>query len=81
VVFAAALILVGAPIDASYRRSTQGISRLSTGNSVPISYAWANPERARIDSLSFSHRWMMGAAPVAFAIGIGALTRRNPAGE
>ena len=56
----------------------QGIFRLAAGDSVPIAYSRADPERARIDTLWFSHRWMIGAAIVALSMGLGALFRRDP---
>ena len=54
----------------------QSIFRLSAGASVPIAYSRADPQRARIDTLWFSHRWTIGAVIVALSMGIGALTRR-----
>ena len=56
----------------------QGIFRLSAGDSVPIAYLRDDPERARIDTLWFNHRWMIGAIIVALSIGIRALIRRDP---
>ena len=54
----------------------QSIIRLSAGDSVPIAYSRADPQRARIDTPWFSHRWTIGAVIVALSLGIGAITRR-----
>jgi hypothetical protein len=45
------------------------------GDSVPIAYSRIDPERARIDTLWFSHRWVIGGIIVGIAIII-----RVPAG-
>ena len=51
----------------------QAIARFSRGDSVPIAYSSIDPERARIDTLWFSHRWVMGGILVGLAIVIRAL--------
>jgi hypothetical protein len=51
----------------------QGIARFSRGDSVPIAYSRIDPERARIDTLWFSHRWVIGGITVGLAIVIRAL--------
>lgn len=56
----------------------QGVIRLAAGDTVPIAYSRADPERARIDTLWFSHRWLMAAVIVGLAISIRALTRGDP---
>jgi translation initiation factor IF-1 len=40
--------------------SQQAIVRFLTGDSVPIAYSQSDPQRARIDTLWFDHRWLMG---------------------
>jgi hypothetical protein len=55
----------------------QGIVRLAPGDSVPIAYSRADPQKARIDTLWFSHRWTMGAVFVALSMGLAALGRRG----
>jgi hypothetical protein len=59
----------------------QGIVRFSRGDSVPIAYSRIDPERARIDTPWFSHRWVIGGIIVGLAIVIRALAgadlRRN----
>jgi hypothetical protein len=51
----------------------QGIVRFSRGDSVSIAYSRIDPERARIDTLWFSHRWVIGGTIVGLAIVIRAL--------
>jgi hypothetical protein len=51
----------------------QGIARFSRGDSVPIAYSSIDPERARIDTPWFSHRWVIGGTLAALAIAIRAL--------
>jgi hypothetical protein len=51
----------------------QAIARFSRGDSVPIAYSRIDPERARIDTLWFSHRWVIGGIMVGLAIVIRAL--------
>jgi hypothetical protein len=48
----------------------QGIARFSRGDSVPIAYSRDDPERARIDTLWFSHRWAIGGIFIGLAIAI-----------
>lgn len=55
----------------------QDIFRLSAGDPVPVAYLRFDPERARIDTLWFSHRWLIGAMVVALSMGIGVLFRRD----
>jgi hypothetical protein len=51
----------------------QGIIRFSRGDSVPIAYSRTEPERARIDTLWFSHRWLIGGIIVGLTIAIRAV--------
>jgi Protein of unknown function (DUF3592) len=51
----------------------QVIARFSRGDAVPIAYSRINPQRARIDTLWFNHRWAMGGIFVGLAIIIRAL--------
>jgi hypothetical protein len=54
--------------------STQkGFAPFSRGDSVPIAYSRSDPERARIDTLWFSHRWVIGGIIVGLTICISAL--------
>ena len=46
----------------------QGIVRFSRGEAVPIAYSRADPTRARIDTMWFTHRWVIGGLVVAIAI-------------
>ena len=55
----------------------QAIARFSRGDSVPIAYSRIDPERARIDTLWFSHRWVIGGIIVGAAIVIRALAGAN----
>src|SRR5277367_708824 len=48
--------------------STKVIARFSRGDSVPIAYSRIDPERARIDTLWFRHRWVIGGILVGLAI-------------
>ena len=58
--------------------STQrGFARFSKGDSVPIAYSRIDPERARIDTLWFSHRWVIGGIIVGLAIVIRVLAGAN----
>jgi hypothetical protein len=57
-----------------FRMFSQGGCRSVTwGDSVPIAYSRIDPERARIDTLWFSHRWAIGGIIVGLAIFIRAL--------
>ena len=51
----------------------QSIIRFSTGDSVSIAYSRMDPERARIDTFWFSHRWVIGGMIVGLAIVIRAV--------
>jgi hypothetical protein len=51
----------------------QSLARFSRGDSVPIAYSRIDPNRARIDTLWFSHRWVIGGIVVGLAIAIRAL--------
>ena len=46
----------------------QAIARFSKGDSVPITYSRIDPERARIDTLWFNHRWVIGGIIVGLSI-------------
>lgn len=52
----------------------QAMARFSRGDSVPIAYSRVDPERARIDTLWFNHRCIIGGIIVGLAIAIRALT-------
>ena len=56
----------------------QAIVRLTIGDAVPIAYSRSDPERARIDTFWFNHRWVMGACIVAVTLVLSALVRRQP---
>jgi hypothetical protein len=58
--------------------SQQAIVRSSAGDAVPVAYSRFDPRRARIDTLWFNHRWVMGGIFVAFTLVVGALMRREP---
>ena len=58
-------------------RAQQAIVRLTIGDVVPIAYSRSDPERARIDTFWFNHRWMTGACIVALTLVLGALMRRQ----
>jgi hypothetical protein len=51
----------------------QAVVRFSRGEAVPIGYSRIDPERARIDALWFSHRWVIGGLIVGLTIVIRAL--------
>jgi translation initiation factor IF-1 len=57
--------------------SQQAIVRLATGDVVPIAYSQSDPQRARIDTLWFDHRWVMGGFIVALTLVFGGLSRRR----
>jgi hypothetical protein len=57
--------------------SQQAIVRLATGDVVPIAYSQSDPQRARIDTFWFNHRWVVGAFIVALTLVFGAFARRN----
>jgi hypothetical protein len=50
---------------------------LATGDAVPIAYSQSDPQRARIDTFWFNHRWVMGGFIVALTLLFGALIRRQ----
>lgn len=51
----------------------QAMVRFSTGDSVPIAYSRIDPERARIDTPWFNHRWLIGGIIVGLAVAVRAL--------
>jgi translation initiation factor IF-1 len=55
--------------------SQQAIVRLATGDAVPIAYSQSDPQRARIDTFWFNHRWVVGGFVVALTLVFGALMR------
>jgi hypothetical protein len=57
--------------------SQQAIVRFATGDAIPIAYSQSDPQRARIDTFWFNHRWAMGGLVVALTLLFGALTRRQ----
>lgn len=61
--------------------SQQAIVRFATGDAVPVAYSRLDPQRARIDTLWFNHRWLFGALLVAVTLAFGALTRRDPGSD
>jgi hypothetical protein len=57
--------------------SQQAIIRFATGDAVSIAYSRLDPQRARIDTLWFNHRWVLGGSFVALTLVFGALMRRD----
>ena len=57
--------------------SQQSIVRFATGDSVSVAYSRFDPQRARIDTLWFDHRWAIGGVFVALALVFGALRQRE----
>ena len=59
--------------------STQQVMvRFAARDAVAIAYSRTDPERARIDTLWFDHRWMIAAVAVALTVFAGVLrTDRN----
>ena len=57
--------------------SQQSIGRFTTGDAVSIAYSRADPQRARIDTLWFNHRWVIGGVFVALSLVFGALSQRE----
>lgn len=57
--------------------SQQAVVRLATGDAVPIAYSQSDPQKARIDTFWFDHRWVMGGLIVALTLVFGALLRRR----
>jgi hypothetical protein len=51
----------------------QAIARFPRGDSVPVAYSRIDPERARIDTLWFNHRWVIGGIIVGLSIAVRAL--------
>ena len=51
----------------------QVIVRFAARDAVAIAYSRTDPERARIDTLWFDHRWMIAAVAVALTVFAGAL--------
>jgi len=49
--------------------------RLTTGDVVPIADSRSDPQRARIDTRWFNHRWRLGGCIVALTLMFGALLR------
>jgi Protein of unknown function (DUF3592) len=56
--------------------SQQAIVRFATGDAVPIAYSQSDPQRARIDTFWFNHRWAVGGLFVAITLVLGGLMRR-----
>lgn len=57
----------------------QGMVRFASGDTVPIAYSQADPQRARIDTFWFNHRWAVGGCVVALTLVLGALFGRQSA--
>jgi translation initiation factor IF-1 len=57
--------------------SQQAIVRLAAGDAVPIAYSQSDPQRARIDTFWFNHRWVVGGFIVALTLVFGTLIRRQ----
>ena len=55
----------------------QAMVRFTTGDAVPIAYSRSDPQRARIDTFWFNHRWLMGGCIVALTLVLGAQMRRQ----
>jgi translation initiation factor IF-1 len=55
--------------------SQQSMVRFATGDAVSIAYSRSDPQRARIDTVWFNHRWLFGGVFVALALVFGALKR------
>jgi hypothetical protein len=62
-----------APCLTAVNSTQQVITRYSRGDAVPIAYSRIDPERARIDTLWFNHRWAFGGIFVGLATIIRAL--------
>ncbi len=56
--------------------SQQSIVRFGNGDAVPVAYSRFDPQRARIDTPWFNHRWAIGGVFVAVAVVLGALKRQ-----
>jgi len=57
--------------------SQQAVARLTTGDAVPIAYSQSEPQRARIDTFWFNHRWVAGGLFVALTLVLGVGIRRQ----
>ncbi len=57
--------------------SQQAIVRFATGDAIPIAYSQSDPQRAKIDTFWFNHRWAIGGLIVALTLLFGALTLRQ----
>ena len=57
--------------------SQQWLLRFSTGDQVPIVYSKDDPEKARIDTFWFDHRWLISALIVAITVIIARLRGRG----
>jgi hypothetical protein len=57
--------------------SQQSFVRFATGDAVSIAYSRFDPQRARIDTPWFNHRWAIGGVFVALALVFGALRQRE----
>ncbi len=57
--------------------SQQAIVRYSAGDAVSIAYSRPDPQRARIDTFWFNHRWAMAGVFVALTLILGARARPN----
>jgi hypothetical protein len=55
--------------------SQQAIVRFSAGDAVSIAYSRLDPQRARIDTLWFDHRWVLAGIFVALTLVVGARAR------
>jgi hypothetical protein len=53
------------------------MTRFTTGDAVPIAYSRSDPQRARIDTFWFNHRWLVGGFIVALTLVFGVLMRRQ----
>lgn len=57
--------------------SQEAIIRFETGDAASIAYSRLDPQRARIDTFWFNHRWVMGGCFVALTLVFGALRPRE----
>lgn len=48
--------------------SQQGVERFAAGDVIPVAYSRANPEKARIDTFWFDHRWLISALVVSLTV-------------
>lgn len=55
--------------------SQQAIVRFAAGDAVSIAYSRFDPQRARIDTFWFNHRWAVAGFFVAFTLVVGAVAR------